>query len=62
MPIIKRRVSVRNQHVEVYVEQAEPGVWKATGEFAGKVWSITGKSANRAVSDWAVAVSRLEGK
>jgi hypothetical protein len=46
--------------VEVYAEQTEPGVWKATGEFAGKAWSITGNSANRAVSDWAVAVSRLD--
>jgi len=57
---MKRRVSVRNKHVEVYAEQIEPGVWKATGEFAGKIWSITGSSANRAVSDWAVAVSRLD--
>ena len=56
---MKRRVSVRSQHVEVYAEETEPGVWKATGEFGGKVWSITGNSANRAVSDWGVAVSRL---
>lgn len=57
---MKRRVTVRGRHVEVYVEEAEPGQWKATAEYAGKIWSITSTSANRAASDLGIAVGRIE--
>ena len=57
---MKRKVSVQGQHVEVYVEEAEPGRWKATGEYAGKIWSVTSTTGNRAASNWAVAVGQLD--
>ncbi len=57
---MKRKVSVQGRHVEVYVEEAEPGRWKATGEYAGKFWSVTSTSANRAASNWGVAVGQLD--
>ena len=55
---MKRQVSVHGQRTEVYVEEIEPGRWKATGEYAGKIWSVTSTSANRAASNWGVAVSK----
>jgi hypothetical protein len=56
---MKRQVSVQGQRVGVYVQETEPGSWKATGEYAGKIWSVTSTSANRAASNWAVAVGQL---
>ena len=57
---MKRQVSVQGRRVEVYVEEIEPGRWKATGEYAGKIWSVTSTSANRAASNWGVAVGQLD--
>ena len=57
---MKRLVSVQGQHVEVYVEQAEPGRWKATGEYGGKIWSVTSTTANRAASNWGIAFGQLD--
>ena len=57
---MKRHVSVQGRRVEVYVEQIEPGRWKATGEYAGKIWSVMSTSANRAASNWGVAVSKKD--
>jgi hypothetical protein len=58
--VMKRQVSVHGQRTEVYVEEIEPGRWKATGEYAGKIWSVTSTSANRAASNWGVAVSKRD--
>ncbi len=57
---MKRRVSVNGRHVEVTVEETEPGLWTAAAEQRGKIFSMRAKSANRAVSDWGIAVSRLD--
>ena len=57
---MKRLVSVQGQHIEVYVEETEPGRWKATGEYGGKIWSVTSTTANRAASNWGVAVGQLD--